>query len=213
MKIVAIGAHPDDYELGAGMRLMHHVKRRDDVLGIICSYGEKAGDIEIRIAESIKAAEFMGINDLFMLNFTDTKFPPFEIIKDRLEEIISSINPALVYSHYPDDRHQDHRAVALATAIACRRVPSILTYRSPSTDFNSFHPHLFHIGSHDDFTKKQELLQIHQSQIERDHGISLKQLMLDSRFYASVVNRYANLPIYAEPFCANHLVLNYGEFI
>lgn len=213
MKVVVIGAHPDDYELGAGMRLLHHVKRQDDVLGIICSYGEKAGDVETRIGEAIKAAEFIGMKDIFILNLPDTKFPDVEIIKSRIEEIISWINPSLVYSHFPNDRHQDHRAVALATTIACRKVPSILTYRSPSTDFNLFQPHLFHIGTQDDFVKKRALMQIYQSQMQRESGIRLEQLMLDSRFYGSVVSRYSNIPTYAEPFCANHFVLNYGELI
>jgi LmbE family N-acetylglucosaminyl deacetylase len=213
MKVVAIGAHPDDYELGAGMRLLHHVKRQDDVLGIVCSYGEKAGDVETRIGEAIKAAEFIGMKDLFILNFPDTKFPDVEIIKNRIEEIILWINPSVVYSHFPNDRHQDHRAVALATTIACRKVSSILMYLSPSTEFNSFQPHLFHIGSQEDFAKKRELLQIHQSQMQRDNGIRLKQLMVDSKFYGAVANRYTDIPIYAEPFCANHFVLNYGELI
>jgi LmbE family N-acetylglucosaminyl deacetylase len=213
MKVVVIGAHPDDYELGAGMRLIHHVRRQDDVIGLICSYGERAGDVETRISEAIKAAEFIGMKGIHILGFPDTRFPDVEIIKDRIEEIILSINPAVVYSHFPNDRHQDHRAVALATTIACRKVPSILAYRSPSTDFNLFQPHLFHIGLHDDFIKKRELLQIYRSQMEREQGVRLKQMMLDSRFYGSVVGRYSKLPIYAEPFCANHFVLNDGEVI
>jgi LmbE family N-acetylglucosaminyl deacetylase len=213
MKVVVIGAHPDDYELGAGMRLIHHVRRQDEVTGIICSYGERAGDIETRIREAIKAAEFIGMKDIYILGLPDTRFPDVEVIKDRIEEIILPLDPAVVYSHFPNDRHQDHRAVALATTIACRKVPSILAYRSPSTDFNLFQPHLFHIGLHDDFIKKRELLQIYQSQMEREQGIRLKQMMLDSRFYGSIVDHHSKLPIYAEPFCANHFVLNYGEVI
>jgi LmbE family N-acetylglucosaminyl deacetylase len=211
MKIIAIGAHPDDYELGAAMRLIYHVRMKDDVIGIICSNGERAGDMDTRIREAMTAAELIGMKEVHLLGFPDTKLPSVEIIKDSLEEIISTINPAIVYSHYPDDRHQDHRAVAMATSTACRKVPSILTYRSPSTMFTSFQPHLFHVGVPSDFEKKRELLQIYQSQINREYGISLDQALIDSKFYGTIVSRYSRDAIYAEPFCANHFVLNCRE--
>jgi LmbE family N-acetylglucosaminyl deacetylase len=213
MKIVAIGAHPDDYEVGAAMRLIYHVKMQDDVTGIICSYGDKAGDVSVRIKEAIEAAEFIGMKDLYILPFQDTRFPEIGTIKDYLEEIIFEVNPSLIYGHFPDDRHQDHRAVALATAIACRKIPNILTYQSPSTNLGSFQPHLFHVGSPNDFQEKQAVIEIYQSQIERQDGIYLKQIALDSRFYGSVISRYSRELTYAEPFCANHLVLNCRELI
>ena len=211
MKVVAIGAHPDDYEIGAAMRLMHHVRMKDYVVGIVCSNGEMAGDEESRIGEAIRAAELIGMKEIYLLGFPDTEFPKVEIIKDGLEEIVSTINPSIVYSHHPDDRHQDHRTVALAASTACRKVPSILSYRGPSTVFTSFQPHLFHVGSLPDFEKKREILQIYRSQMERGHGISLQQVMIDSKFYGTIVNRYSSYDIYAEPFCANHFVLNCRE--
>jgi LmbE family N-acetylglucosaminyl deacetylase len=213
MKIVAIGAHPDDYEMGAAMRLIYHVRMQDAVTGIICSYGDKAGDASIRAKEAIQAAEFIGIRELNIFPFEDTRFPDIGTIKDYLEEVILKVNPSLVYTHSPDDRHQDHRAVALATTIACRRIPSILTYHSPSTNPGSFQPHLFHVGSRDDFRKKRRVIEIYQSQINRQDGIYLKQMAIDARFYGSVISRYSHEPTYAEPFCANHFVLNCRDLI
>jgi len=213
MKIVAIGAHPDDYELGAAMRLIYHVRMKDDVIGIICSNGERAGNMETRIREAITAAELIGMKEVYLLGFPDTKLPSIELIKDKIEEIILAIDPAIVYSHYPDDRHQDHRAVAMATSTACRKVPSILAYRSPSTLFTSFQPHLFHVGASADVEKKREILTIYQSQINREYGISLDQVLVDSRFYGTIVSRYSHDTIYAEPFCANHFVLNCQELL
>jgi LmbE family N-acetylglucosaminyl deacetylase len=211
MKVIVIGAHPDDYEVGAAMRLMHHVRMKDDVTGVICSYGEKAGSIETRIREAVTAAEFIGMTDLHILPFPDTHFPATEEIKDALEEIIFRLHPDLVYTHYLYDRHQDHRNVATATSIACRKVQNILTYHSPSTDLASFQPHLFHVGSIDDFKQKQNLMKIYRSQTKRKDGICLKNLRLESLFYGSMLNRYSHKPVYAEPFCANHFILNCRE--
>jgi len=211
MKIVAIGAHPDDYEIGAAMRLIHHVRMKDDVIGIICSNGEMAGDVESRMGEAIRAAELIGMKEIYFLGYPDTELPRVEIIKNSLEELVSRLNPSVVYSHHPDDRHQDHRTIAVATSTACRKIPSILSYRSPSTMFASFQPHLFHVGLLTDFEKKCEVLQIYQSQIKREYGISLEQVLIDSRFYGAVVNRYSPYTSYAEPFCANHFVLNCRE--
>ena len=125
MKVVVIGAHPDDYEIGAGMRLFHHIEMGDEVIGVICSAGEKAGDYETRIKEAILAAEFIGMKQLYILSFPDTRFPDVYNMKDSLEEIICNENPSVVYTHFPVDRHQDHRATAMASAIASRSTLSI----------------------------------------------------------------------------------------
>ncbi len=211
MKVVVIGAHPDDYEIGAGMRLLHHVEMGDEVIGVICSAGEMGGERETRIKEAILSAEFIGMKGLYILSFPDTRFPEVAAMKDSLEDVIIKEEPSVVYTHFPGDRHQDHRATAQASAIACRSTASILTYQSPSTDVASFQPHLFQVGLEEDFIKKQEAIEIYQSQIERSLGVNLEQIKLDARYYGSCINRYSREQIYAEPFCANHFVLNCRE--
>lgn len=206
IKVVAIGAHPDDIEIGVGMRLFEHIKNQDYVIGIICSDGEKGGERKTRLKETEQAAEYMGIGKLYTLHFPDTQLPNYETdIKDKIEEIIKKENPLITYTPFEEDRHQDHRTTAKASAIACRKVPTILNYKGPSTIYNTFNPHIFHIGSEKDFQKKRDVLKIHKSQVEKTDGINLEQLEIDSKFYASSVN-YPGL--YAEAFCVNHFILN-----
>jgi len=206
LKIVVIGAHPDDFEIGLGMRLMDHVKKGDYVVGIICSDGEKSGKRKIRLKEAECAAKYIGIKKLYKLHFPDTNFPSLTTVKDRLEKIINKEKPSMVYTHFKEDLHQDHRIVSEASAIACRRVPNILNYKSLSTFHNSFYPHFFHIGSEEDFQKKKELLEIYKSQIERNGIVDLNKMKIDLKFYASFIPSFKDS--YAEPFCANHVVLN-----
>ena len=59
--ILAIGAHPDDIELGCGGTLRKHVLAGDTVYSIIASFGEKSGDRAQRKAEAIAAAKKIGI--------------------------------------------------------------------------------------------------------------------------------------------------------
>ena len=205
IKVVAIGAHPDDIEFGCAMRILHHVENGDTIIGIICSDGEKGGERETRLKEAENAAKTMGIKKLYNLHFPDTNFPDMTIVKDAIEKIINKEKPSVVYTHFKEDIHQDHSVVAQASAIACRKVPNILTYKSPSTILASFHPHLFHVGSEEDFQKKENILKVHQSQIKKYAGFDLEKLRMESKFYASSINHPG---FYAEPFCANHIVLN-----
>ncbi len=206
LTVVAIGAHPDDFEIGVGMRLMHHVKTGDKVIGIICSDGEKSGEREIRIKEAECAAKFIGIKKLYKFHFPDTNFPGLTTVKDYIEKIINKEKPLVVYTHFKEDIHQDHRIVSKASTIACRKVLNIFNYKAPSTIHDLFYPHFFHVGSEEDFSKKRKLLEIYKSQIERSGIVDLKKMKIDLKFYASSIPSLENY--YAEPFCANHIVLN-----
>ncbi len=205
-KVIAIGAHPDDIEIGTAMRLFYHIERQDNVVGIICSDGEKGGKRETRLNEVQHAAKTIGIEELYMLHFPDAHFPDYRNVKDDIEKIISKENPTVVYTHFEEDTHQDHRNVSRASAIACRKVPIILNYKSPSTILTSFFPHLFHVGSEYDFRKKEKILKIYRSQIKKESGPDLEQIEIESRFYASFIR--SDKKLYAEPFCANHFILN-----
>lgn len=209
-KVVVIGAHPDDYEIGAAMRLMYHSLQDDEVVGVICTDGEKGGERETRLAEARKSAEFIGIKRLHLLHYPDTHLSEhFSNLKDDLEKIILEEKPSVVYLHFPNDRHQDHESASKASSIACRNVPNILFYKTPSTILPAFQPHIFHAGSEGDFLKKNEALHCHKSQVEGGK-IDLERVKADLRFYCYYAYPVPQYP-YAEPFCANHIVLNLME--
>jgi len=209
-KIVVIGAHPDDYEIGAAMRLIHHAAQSDEVVGVICTDGEMGGEKDTRVKEAQSAADFIGIKRVYSLHYPDTHLlEHFNELKDDLEKIIAKENPSVVYLHFPHDRHQDHETVSRASAIACRNVPNILLYKTPSTLLPFFQPHIFHAGSESDFLKKKEALERHKSQVSGGK-IDMERIKIDSRFYCYYAANSPTYP-YAEPFCANHIVLNLME--
>jgi len=55
---------------------------------------------------------------------------------------VRKVVPDRVYTMFHQDRHQDHRAVHEASIVACRSVPQILGYETPSS-YPNFMPTLF----------------------------------------------------------------------
>ncbi|MGC9310391.1 MAG: PIG-L deacetylase family protein [Candidatus Aenigmatarchaeota archaeon] len=206
VKVVVIGAHPDDFEIGAGMRIMHHTRRNDEVIGILCSDGEKGGERAIRLKEAEKSAEMLGLKKLYKLHLPDTRVLDLIILKDHIEKIIEKEKPSIVYTHFSEDTHQDHRTVSQASSIACRKVPTILMYKSPSTISSKFNPHLFHVGTPEDFRKKEEAIKVFRSQMAKYNLLELRRIKIDACYYAARLNLDGKF--YAEPFCANHFIIN-----
>jgi LmbE family N-acetylglucosaminyl deacetylase len=135
MKIIAIGAHPDDIEFGCGGTLMRHLKRGDQVTFIVLSRGEKGGDPELRVSEARESAKKMGA-DIHIFDFPDTEIPQSHTLINKLESVIKQVNPRRVYTHSVKDTHQDHRNAAYATLSAARSVPEIFAFESPSLYLN-----------------------------------------------------------------------------
>ena len=133
-QILAIGAHPDDIELGCGGTLRKHVLNGDEVHYVIASLGEKSGDSDKRRDEVMAAAELMGVRDVSFLNLPDTMIMHDGITVSLLDECIEKIDPDIVYVHSPRDYHQDHANIAKSALSASRRMRnSIFFYETPST--------------------------------------------------------------------------------
>lgn len=71
--ILAIGAHPDDVELGCGGTIAKHISQGQSVAIIDLTRGELGtrGSIEIRDLESRKAADILLVKDRFNLGLRD----------------------------------------------------------------------------------------------------------------------------------------------
>jgi len=150
-KILAIGAHPDDIEIGCAGTLLTFSRQGFDIYYIIASLGEKC-DVNIaeqnslmerRKAESKKAADYIGVKDIKYLMLPDTFIEHNGMVVDSIEKIIESVEPEIIFTHTLNDKHQDHKNVGYATISACRRTKTnILHYETPSTA-QSFNPVVF----------------------------------------------------------------------
>ncbi|MDF2560331.1 MAG: histidine kinase [Microbacterium sp.] len=140
-RVLAIGAHPDDVEIGVGGLLAAHSRAQDEITILTLSRGARGGDAASRQDESLAAAEMLGAR-LFLKDLVDTEISGGGSTVRLIEEVVQEIQPTIVYTHSSNDRHQDHRAVSEATIVATRRVGTVACYQSPSSTID-FRPTRF----------------------------------------------------------------------
>lgn len=133
MKVLAVGAHPDDIELGAGGTIVKHAKAGDEVHFLVLTYGEKSGDRIERKREAETSAQILKAKSLNFGEIEDTKISDGIETILKIEELINKIRPDRVYTQCVQDRHQDHRNTAYATFSAARKVSEVFSYESPDS--------------------------------------------------------------------------------
>lgn len=129
--VLAIGAHPDDVEIGIGGTLAAHAAAGDPVTILTLSRGARGGRADHRQHESLAAAELIGAR-LFLEDLVDTAISNADPTVGIIERVVAEVRPTTVYVHSRNDRHQDHRAVHEAAMVATRRVAQVACYQSPS---------------------------------------------------------------------------------
>jgi LmbE family N-acetylglucosaminyl deacetylase len=136
--VLAVGAHPDDVEIGVGGILARHVAGGHEVTILTLSGGEQGGVAAERADESIRAAEILGCR-LVHTDLVDTSVSESGETISTIKQVIDEIQPQTVYTHTARDVHQDHRNVHSATLVAARGTPRVYCYQAPSTTVE-FHP-------------------------------------------------------------------------
>jgi len=191
-RVLAVGAHPDDVEIGAGATLAQHVQRGDEVTILTASRGRVGGNAEDRAAESVLAAERLGAR-LVLGDLEDTHIPDRGATIDLIEGVVGRLRPDVVYVHSSHDVHQDHRAVHAATLVATRNVPRVLCYQSPSATIE-FKPSTF-VPIMDGLGQKLAAIAAFESQTAIRDYLAEDMLTATARYWG----RFARSR-YAEPF-------------
>jgi len=188
MKILAIGAHFDDVEIGCGGTLMKHISDGDKIQYAITSADEyRTGNIEERLLEQTDVLKRMGVNPIDMALFS---------YNDDLHTIIGDLDsfaPDIVFTHFENDTHQDHvRASTIGQAVGRKRRITTVFYDSGSS--YNFSPNVF---SMIDFEEKMYLLEFYKSQIKAK-AISLDIIKRKNAYWSTLIT---NSPTgYAEGF-------------
>lgn len=179
MHVLAIGAHPDDIELGCGATLAAHAAGGDTVTMLVMTNGERGPTETIpRTSEQEQSAAILGAQ-LYWGGFADGAIPQGREPVDVIESLLFRVGADVVYSHSPRDTHQDHRAVAEATLAATRRLPRICLYESPST--RGFSPsHYVDVDGYLD--TKMKMLEAHASQILSNGFVDLDAIEAQARY-------------------------------
>jgi LmbE family N-acetylglucosaminyl deacetylase len=190
-RVLAIGAHPDDVEIGCGGALAKHHADRDVLHILTLSRGAVGGDVNIRVVEAHNAAALVGAR-LEMANLRDTGITEGAETISIIEAAIRELNATDVYTHSLEDTHQDHRAVHAASLVAARGVPNVYCYQSPSSTVE-FKPHRFVDITHY-IEKKIDLIGAYKSQVDRMESIQPDIIVSTARYWG----RFAGY-VLAEP--------------
>lgn len=121
LDILAIGAHPDDVELGCAGTIAKEISNGKKVGIVDLTRGELGtkGDAKIRDSESKNAAEYLGAEFRENLDFSDCFFTNDNEHQMKLVEIIRKYKPDVVICNAIQDRHIDHSKAAKLVGDAC----------------------------------------------------------------------------------------------
>ena len=121
LDILAIGAHPDDVELGCGATVAKEISLGKKVGILDLTRGELGtrGNAIIRSKEAQNAAEILGVEVRENLGFSDGFFVNDREHQLKIIEIIRKYRPEVVLCNAIDDRHIDHPKGSKLVSDAC----------------------------------------------------------------------------------------------
>ena len=121
LDILAIGAHPDDVELGCSGTLAKEISLGKKVGILDLTRGElgSRGTAETRDKEAIEASKILGIQVRDNLGFRDGFFVNDEVHQLEIIKIIRKYKPEVVFCNAIEDRHIDHGKGSKLASDAC----------------------------------------------------------------------------------------------
>ena len=216
MKILAIGAHMDDIELGCGGTIAKAIANGHQVKILIMSpsgytniYGNiQRTDIEAN-REQQTAFQILGVTNYQICNFPSKEVYCSPEVINQIDLCITNFQPDLIFTHYPFDTHQSHVGTAEATMAAARRHNNIIFYEPLNPTRKSlipFNPNLY-IDISDYIDVKLNALRAHASEITKFGG----ETWLQSQKSIYMLRGYEIGTTAAEAFQINRLTLNFNE--
>jgi LmbE family N-acetylglucosaminyl deacetylase len=133
LRIMCVGAHPDDIEIGCGATLLTLAAARTVQASVVLPTGTPERHAEARKAT---AAFLPGADvELHLLDLQDGRLPAhWGMVKSLLEDVASATPaPDVVFAPRRDDAHQDHRLVAELAPTVWRNA-LVLRYEVPKWD-------------------------------------------------------------------------------
>lgn len=143
INILCLGAHSDDIEIGCGGTILRILQEFDNiwVKWIVFSA------LKDRKTEAVQSAKnFLNSvkkQDVIIKDYKENYFPFIgDKIKDYYDEIKYNYNPDIIFTHYKNDAHQDHKIISDITWNTFRN-HMILEYEIPKYDGDLGSPNVF----------------------------------------------------------------------
>ncbi len=184
MRVLAVGAHPDDLEILCGGTLAKYAKRGDHVTMAVATNGEVGSPVlpkeeiaEIRRKEASASARLIAA-DFIWMDYPDEFLFSTPQTRVAFLNMVRKVRPDVVLTHAPSDYHPDHRTTSqiLWEIRVMTTVPNIRTDEAPcdiipeiyyfdtvaGIDFVPQH----YVDISETFELKQQMLSCHKSQAD-----------------------------------------------
>jgi LmbE family N-acetylglucosaminyl deacetylase len=161
LRVLCLGAHSDDVEIGCGGTILSLLRQRQDVevhWTVFSAAGGRAEEARASAADFLQGA---ARTEVEVLGFRDGFFPyQGAEIKEYFESLKARFSPDIVFTHRGGDRHQDHRLLAELVWNTFRS-HMVLEYEIPKYDADLAQPNVFVPIDADGRGRKVELLMEH----------------------------------------------------
>jgi len=202
-RVLFLGAHPDDIELGCGA-LLHNIVRHAKILCVTLSDNQKNPDLKNVKSEHFEAMSVLGVTreNIVLGPFTTRVFPDArQEILEYFLRLRKEFVPDLIFVHSKQDVHQDHLTMTDEALRAFRGI-TVLGFDVVRSSYGFF-PHFLVEVTEEDVNKKIEALSKYETYRDRYY--------FNSELTRSIMVRHGALAErpYAEGFDILRIV---GEF-
>jgi len=166
-RVLLLGAHPDDIELGCGA-LLHHIIKETDVLCVTLSDNQKNIDLKNVKEEHYVSMAILGVpkEKIVFGPFTTRVFPDSrQEILEYFLKLRKDFQPDLIFVHSKQDIHQDHLTMTDEALRAFRGI-TVLGFDVVRSSYGFF-PHFLVEVTEEDVNKKIEALSQYETYRDR----------------------------------------------
>ncbi|MYS36791.1 LmbE family N-acetylglucosaminyl deacetylase [Streptomyces sp. KhCrAH-43] len=201
--VLIVVAHPDDAEIAMGMRIHEYARQGARVWVHCLTTGAPGPDgTPERKDECLAAGAILGVENYSFSNIPDTRFIENRgEINSDLVKLLDETRPDVVYTHFPDDQHLDHRVTAQEVkTVALRAANNLIYFRSPYSI--GFEPTKIFVGTRELLDLKARALRCFASQQQLDMDIfrKLAEVVYRQHIHHRVVERFPSEANSAELF-------------
>ena len=172
-RVLAIGAHFDDVELGCSGTLLRHRAKGDDVTILVVTdseyhngVGECVRDRSTARTEGQRAADLIGARlvcmeeETFSVHFDES-------LTRKIMDVVEEMDVDVIYAPWVHDLHRDHQFTGRCALMAGRHVPRYLMYRPNYYDTEAVFRGNFYVDISPWIEQKKQVIMAHRSELER----------------------------------------------
>jgi len=143
LHVLCLGAHADDIEIGCGGTMLRLLSERRNVhvtWVVFSATGQREAEAHAGASQFLEGTADRRV---MVQRFRDGFFPwQGGEIKEFMESLKREVEPDLIFTHFREDRHQDHRTISELTWNTWRR-HMVLEYEVPKYDGDLGAPNCF----------------------------------------------------------------------